>query len=154
MANRAERRQRRFKLDKFREQAIEARSHLAGIELETDDGKVFVIPHPLMVDDDTQERIEQFQRGDGLDRETIVKDGEPVLDEVGKPMTRIVEPHQIDGVILPSPAIRSAQAILGEEGHAEFIAAGGHSNDITLAWQMMVEEQKERNDKDPKLSIV
>lgn len=134
-----EKRQRKFKLEQFREQAIESRSQLASIELETEDGYILEVPHPLMVDDDTQERIEKFQRGDGLDRD---KDG------------RIIEPNQIKKEVLESPAIRSAKAILGEAKHAEFLAHGGHSNDITLAWQMMVEQYEERLEADPKLSIV
>ncbi|AUS34600.1 hypothetical protein C1M55_28130 [Rhodococcus qingshengii] len=36
-------------------------------------------------------------------------------------------------------AIQIATAILGEETHARFIAAGGHSNDVMLAWRMLTE---------------
>lgn len=134
-----QKRERKFKLAAFREHAIESRSQLAGITLEAEDGSEHYIPHPLAVDDETQERIEAFQRGDGLDR-----------DENG----RIKEPHQIKKKPADSPTIRSAKAILGDEKHKAFIAAGGHSNDVTLAWQMMVEEHKERESSDPKLSIV
>jgi len=39
-------------------------------------------------------------------------------------------------------AISTAVAILGEETHLEFLAAGGHSNDISLAWALMSEEAR------------
>ncbi len=39
-------------------------------------------------------------------------------------------------------SISTAQAILGEETHLEYIAAGGHSNDISLAWAAMTEEAR------------
>lgn len=43
-------------------------------------------------------------------------------------------------------AVATAKAILGEEEHARFIAAGGHSNDVMLAWKLMSEDLE----KDPK----
>ena len=39
-------------------------------------------------------------------------------------------------------SISTARAILGEEKHLEFIAAGGHSNDVSLAWAAMTEEAR------------
>jgi hypothetical protein len=150
-ANRAQRRaQRKWKVAEFREQAFEAKSQLASIVLEVGDSE-FEIPHPLALDDVTQARVEAFQRGEGLDRETILnEDGDPLLDAAGKPVTRIVEPHQIGGKVLEPVAVRSARAILGEEEHARFVAAGGRSNDITLAWEYMVDQHKERVEADPK----
>jgi hypothetical protein len=36
-----------------------------------------------------------------------------------------------------SDTVAMAKAILGDEEHSRFIAAGGHSNDIMLAWRLM-----------------
>lgn len=154
-ANRAERRaeskQRKWKVDEFRAQAFEAKSTLGHIELELDNGTTLVIPNPLALDDVTQARVEKFQRGDDLDRDKLVDDdGKPLLSVTGEQITRIKEPHQVDGVILDPVSIRSARAILGDEAHDEFIANGGRSSDVTLAWEYMVNQVKDRQDEDPK----
>lgn len=154
-SNRAERRaaQRKWKVDEFREQAFESKGTLSHMELEVgegDEAETFLIPNPAALDDDTQERVEVFQRGEGLDRITIHgEDGAPLKGVDGEPVTRIKEPHQIDGVKLPAVSIRSAQAILGVEDHARFIAKGGRSSDITQAWEYMVEQVKARQGADP-----
>jgi hypothetical protein len=72
----------------------------------------------MLVDDEAQERIEQFQRGDGLDREPVVdpSSGEQLVDTNGEPMTRIKEPNQIGGVVCEPVSTRSARAILGDRG--------------------------------------
>lgn len=151
-ANRAERRaQKKWKVEAFREQAFEAKSTLSHIELEVDNGDVFIVPNPLALDDETQARVEVFQRGEGLDRDTVHdEDGEPLKGVTGEVITRIKEPHQIDGVILEPVSVRSARAIMGDEAHEKFIAAGGRSSDVTLAWQYMHDQVKERADEDPK----
>lgn len=151
--NRAERRAaKKWNLREFREQAIEAQGQVAGVTLTNDDGEEFDIPHPSLLDDEAQERVEAFQRGDGLDRETLIntETGEPLLTVTGEPLTRIKEPHQINGVVLESATIRSAKAILGEKEHARFIAGGITSNDIGVAWRWMVEQAKEAEANDPK----
>lgn len=153
-ANRAERRaQKKWKVEEFREQAFEAKSTLSHIELvvgEGDDEKTFSIPNPLALDDVTQARVEAFQRGEGLDRDTIHdEDGKPLKGVTGEAITRIREPHQVDGVVQPPVSVRSAEAIMGSEAHAEFIAAGGRSSDVTLAWEYMVNQVKDRTDSDP-----
>ena len=154
MANRAARRanQKKFKLEEFRDQAIEAMSQVSSILLECDDGYVAEIPHPMLVDDDAQERIEKFQRGEGLDREPVIDPdtGEQLKDTAGEPLTRIKDPHQIGGVVCDPISTRSARAILGDEAHVEFLNHGGHSNDVTLAWQWMVAEHKKQVETDPK----
>ena len=43
-------------------------------------------------------------------------------------------------------AVATAKAILGDDEHARFIAAGGHSNDVMLAWKLLSEDLE----KDPK----
>lgn len=134
MANRQERRTRKYKLGEFRKQAIEATGQLSSIELEGDNAETFEVPHPLLVDDETQKRIELFQSGDELDK-----------DEDG----RIKEPHRIGDKLADPAVIRSARAILGDEEYARFTAAGGHANDITLAWQELVRNTKDRIEEDP-----
>jgi len=153
MANRAERRaQKKWKVEDFREQAIEAMGQTASIVLEVPGSdEVFEVPHPLAMDDDMQARVEAFQRGDGLDREPVLDlDGTPLKDASGEPVTRVKDPHQIKGKMLEPVSVRPARVILGEEVHARFIAAGGRSNDVSLAWQYMVEQTKERQETDPK----
>lgn len=152
-ANRAEKRaQKKWKVEEFRQQAIEAMGQTASILLEVPGSdEVFEVPHPLAMDDEMQARVEAFQRGDGLDRETIVDaEGEPIKDVNGEPLTRVKEPHQINGEILEPLSIRSARVILGEEVHKRFIEAGGRSNDVSLAWQYMVDQTKDRQESDPK----
>lgn len=36
-----------------------------------------------------------------------------------------------------SNTVEMAKAILGDEAHAKFIAGGGHSNDVMLAWRLL-----------------
>uniref|UniRef100_A0AAU8GPG3 Tail assembly chaperone n=1 Tax=Mycobacterium Phage BigBubba TaxID=3158890 RepID=A0AAU8GPG3_9CAUD len=151
-ASKKQKRDRRVKLAEFRVQAIESEGALSSLEIEADNGEVFVIPHPLMLNDEEQERIEKHNRGDGLDREQLFdEDGEPMKDLAGNPMTRIVEPHKINGVECPPTVVRSAIAIMGEEAYARFKAAGGHANDVQLAWNYLVATTKEREEEDPKL---
>jgi len=133
MAARKTDRKRSFKPEELRRMAIEAQGQLAGIEVVAG-SESFLIPHPLMIDDAAQARIEQFQNGVGLDR-----------DEDGK----IVEPNKINGELAEPATTRLAKALLGED-HERFIAAGGHSNDIQLAWNYMVFEHQSAEADDPK----
>ena len=126
---------RRLALADFREQAIEQESHLASIFLEMPNGEEFEIPHPMGVDDEAQKRLERVQGLYDLDRD---KKGE------------IINPPTIDGKPAEPYSIRIAKAVLGDEAHAKFIAAGGHSNDVTLAWQMLCKEHEENAESDPK----
>jgi hypothetical protein len=130
VANRAERR-RTIKTTELREQAIEAVNQTPYLDVETDDGSVFRVWHPLLVDDDTQLRIELFNTGDDLDH-----------DEDGK----IIFPNRIDGKPAAPGTIRSAKAILGPAQHKAFVKAGGHSNDVQLAWNEMVRQHEEDAD--------
>lgn len=94
----------RMKLSEMRAQASESMGVEPGVELEMEDGSVFHIPSPMLLDDDRQEALNAL--GDKGD------------------------------------AISTAKAILGEEQHLEFLAAGGHSNDVSLAWGMLTEEAR------------
>lgn len=125
---------RKLALHDFREQAIEAKSQLASIVLVANDDEEFEVPHPMLISDEAQKRLERVQSYQDLDR-----------DEDGN----IKEPLQVDGEPAEPLTIRTAKALLGDD-HARFIAAGGHSNDITLAWEMLVEEQKSIMEADPK----
>lgn len=46
--------------------------------------------------------------------------------------------------------IATAKAILGETEHARFLAGGGHSNDVMLAWNLMRKEAEEAGPKLPR----
>jgi len=126
---------RKLALDAFREQAVEAQSQIASLVLEMPNGEEFTIPHPMLVSDEAQRRLEAVQAGDDLDR-----------DENGA----ILDPPRINGKPAEPLAIRTARALMGDEEHARFVAAGGHSNDVTLAWQMLVREQEALQAADPK----
>lgn len=126
---------RKLALAEFREQVIEAQSQISSLVLVADNGDEFEVPHPMLVSDDAQKRLEIVQLGEDLDK-----------DEDGQ----FVKPPKIKGKLAEPLVIRTARALLGDAEHARFIAAGGHSNDITLAWQMLVEEQKELSGADPK----
>lgn len=117
-----------MKTSELREQAIEALGQTPYIDLEADDNVVVRVWHPLLVDDATQIRLERYNNNTDLDH-----------DEEGK----LVFPLKVDGKVADPANIRSARAILGEDEHNRFIAAGGHSNDVQLAWNEMVRQQEE-----------
>lgn len=125
---------RKLALHDFRDQVLEQGSQMASLFLEMPNGEEYEIPHPMLVSDDAQTRLEKVQAGLDLDR-----------DENG-----IKDPPTIKNKPADPYAIRVARALLGDETHKKFVAAGGHSNDITLAWQMLVKEHKDRAESDPK----
>lgn len=126
---------RKLALADFRAQALEQESQMSSLFLEMPNGEEFEIPHPMLVPDDAQIRLEKVQNLYDLDRD---EDGE------------FKNPPTIKGKPADPYAIRVARALLGDDVHKKFVAAGGHSNDITLAWQMLVKEHKERAEHDPK----
>jgi hypothetical protein len=128
-----EKNKRRMSLEAFQDQAIEAQSWLAPYILEAGDEE-FVVPHPIMMDDETRSRLAAAEADEDLDR-----------DEDGQ----IVSPPKIDGRVVDWH-IRSARAILGPDKHARFVAANGKSSYVTLAWQMLSREQQEVVESDPK----
>lgn len=139
MAERPERKsfneRRKLALHEFRQQVIEARSQLSSLFLTMDNGEEYEIPHPMLVSDDAQKRLEIVQSGLDLDKD---KEGS------------VITPWTINKKPADPLSTRTAKALLGDDLHAKFIAAGGHSNDIALAWEMLVEEQKEVSEADPK----
>jgi len=126
---------RKLALADFRDQVIEQNSQLSSLFLEMPNGEEYEIPHPMLVSDDAQTRLEKVQGGYDLDRDEKgdIKDPPTIRNKPADPYT-----------------IRVARALLGDDAHKKFIAAGGHSNDVTLAWQMLVKEHKERAEADPK----
>lgn len=126
---------RKLALKDFRQQAIEAQSQLASLFLEMPNGEEFEVPHPMLISDEAQKRLELVQTGEDLDK-----------DNKGN----VKEPPTVGGKRAEPLVIRTAKALLGDDEHAKFVAAGGHSNDITLAWQMLVAEQKDALAADPK----
>lgn len=139
MANRPARKsfteRRKLALGEFREQAIEALSQLSSLILVADNGDEFEIPHPMLISDEAQTRVESVQSGADLDK-----------DEEGK----FLDPPKIDGEPAGPFVIRFARALMGDDWHGRFIAAGGHSKDVEIAWGMLVEEQKGIMESDPK----
>ena len=121
-------RKRQMKASELREQAIEALDQTPYIDIEADNGELFRVWHPLLVDDEAQVRIDRFNTGEDLDK-----------DEDGNP----VRPAKIKGKLAEPANIRSARAILGPDVHKAFIKAGGHSNDVQLAWNHMVSMHEE-----------
>ena len=126
---------RRLAIHDFRQQVIEAQSQMSSLILVADNGEEFEIPHPMLVSDEAQKRLEVVQTGEDLDK-----------DEDGL----VIRPNKIKGNLAEPWTIRTAKALLGDAEHKRFIAAGGHSNDVTLAWQMLVEEHTDRQEADPK----
>lgn len=126
---------RKLALADFREQVMEQNSQMSSLFLEMPNGDEFEIPHPMLVSDEAQERLERVQGLYDLDRD---KSGE------------IKDPPTINNKPAPPYSVRVARALLGDDEHAKFVAAGGHSNDITLAWKMLVQEHKDRVEADPK----
>lgn len=132
MPNRAARR-RAMKTSELREQAIEALGQTPYIDLEADKDETVVVRiwHPLLVDDETQVRLERFHANEDLDKDS---DG------------KVKFPVRINGDLAEPGNIRSARAILGAEEHKRFVDAGGHSNDVQLAWNEMVRQHEKADD--------
>ena len=89
---------RRVKALGYGEQRIEALGQQPYVDFELKDGSTIRLPHPLRIDDAALGRFEALQRGDGLDREPLLDSaGKPKMDpDTGRPMTRAVEPPQVD----------------------------------------------------------
>jgi hypothetical protein len=127
---------RKLALADFRQQVIEAQSQLSSLTLVMPDGVTeFEIPHPMLISDEAQKRIEIVQTFRDLDR-----------DKAGE----VKDPPQVGGKPADPFVIRFARALLGDGDHAMFVEAGGHSKDVELAWQMLTEEQAEIAESDPK----
>src|SRR6478609_9711101 len=103
MANRPSFNERRkLALADFREQVIEQASQLSSLYLEMPNGEEYEIPHPMLVSDEAQTRLEKVQSWRDVDRD---EDGE------------IKDPVTIKGKPADPYTIRVARALLGEEMH-------------------------------------
>src|SRR6185437_8918934 len=93
---------RKMALHDFRDQVIEQNSQMASLFLEMPNGEEYEIPHPMLVSDDAQTRLEKVQGGLDLDR-----------DEAGE----IKDPPTIKNKPAEPYTIRVARALLGDEAH-------------------------------------
>jgi hypothetical protein len=136
MANRAQRR-RSMKINELREQAVEAMNQSPYFDIEVETGEIFRIWHPLLQDDEAQKRIDRINAGEDLDK-----------DDDGRPLV----PNRVKSKLAEPFTVRTARAIMGEADHKKFIAAGGRSNDVQLAWNEMVRQYEEElgDEADPK----
>ncbi|MBF4194673.1 hypothetical protein [Mycolicibacterium phlei] len=138
-------------MQEAKEQAAEYFGFTASVCIELDNGKVFEIPNPGLMDDDQLARWEALQfELEKCDREPDVvipahtlEDGTVIPERVIK--GDILLPHRINGELLTPPYnVRLAIALFGEEGYKEYKAGGGIANQIALEWARMNKEYQER----------
>jgi len=159
----------KFKLEQFRDVAIESKSQEVGVDLDldagvfdprehdtiadtsdftdddvvrVDDGDVVHVPHPLMLDDPHQEAFDKFNRREDVDQVDYID------EESGEKRSKAQYPYTIGGAPAPSDTYRMAAAIIGERELWRLLAGGGHSNDVALAWEYLTRDT--RMDRDPK----
>lgn len=140
-----------------KEQAAEYFGFAAGVSIKLDNGKVFEIPNPSLLDDDQQERYEELQfLLEQCDREDDIvipartlADGEEVAERTIK--GDLKQPYRIDGNLLkPNYNARIGIVAFGEEGYKEFKASGGSGAQIALEWARMNKEFADRAEADSK----
>lgn len=138
-----------------KEQAADYFGFTASVFIRVENGKVFEIPNPGLLDDDQQDRYEELQfELEKCDREDdIVLPKRTITDEAGNvseiPEQLIVgeikTPYRINGERLSPPyTVRLAKALFGEKGYAEYKAGGGIANQISIEWARMNREYQER----------
>ncbi|WPH57645.1 hypothetical protein [Mycobacterium phage WXIN] len=135
-------------------QAAEYFGFASSTSVRVDNGKVFEIPNPGLLDDDQQERYEELQFFlEQCDREpdTEVPEQSVVIDDKVTTIAaytipgEVKKPFRINGELLKPPyAVRLAIALFGEEGYAEYKANGGIANLIGFEWARMNKEYQER----------
>lgn len=130
---------RRVKALGYGEQRIEALGQQPYLDYELKDGSTVRMPHPLRLDDDALTRLEAYYRGDGLDREPVLDDGKPVLDDERRPRTRVVQPPQIDGQPAPASMVRLMRAVLGDDAYDALAAHGITARELHRDWQSLAE---------------
>lgn len=143
---------RRVKALGYGEQRIEALGQTPYLDFECKDGSIVRLSHPLRLDDAALARFEAFQRGDGLDREPVLdKNGDPQINlETGKPLTRIIDPPQIDGKPAEPYAVRLMKAILGDEDYHKLREHGLTATELSNIWQDMGTARDTEDRDDPK----
>lgn len=132
---------RRVKALGYGEQRIEALGQQPYIDFELKDGSTIRLPHPLRIDDAALGRFEALQRGDGLDREPVLADdGNPRINpETGRPITRLVDPPQINGKPAEPYLVRLMRAILGDDGYEALVEHGFTARELNAIWQGLAE---------------
>lgn len=144
---------RRVKALGFGEQRIEALGQSPYLDFELKDGSTVRLPHPQRLDEPALVRFDAFRRGDGLDREAVLDaDGSARIDEeTGRPITRLVEPHQIDGEPAPPVDVRMMRAVLGDDDYAKLIAHGLVPGELRRIWEELTDTAAAvGDDSDPK----
>lgn len=140
-----------------KDQAADYFGFTASTYIQVENGKVFEIPNPGLMDDDQQARWEDLQflleqcdrEEDYVIEQTVLEDGR-VLPEKRIPGEMLV-PYRINGELLRPPYnVRLAIALFGEDGYAEYKANGGIANQIALEWAKMNREYQERLQSDTK----
>lgn len=150
-----------------RAQAAEYLGFTASVEIVLDNGEVFEIPNPGLLDDDQQERFEELQAElDEFDHDEVEvpvveyrietrADGTSVSNPVvvghKTQRTLVTNPHRKGGKpVKPPYNVRLAIALWGEDGYERYKAGGGISNQIALEWARMNREFMGRESADPK----
>ncbi|MEG8178134.1 hypothetical protein [Nocardia terpenica] len=128
---------RRLSIKDFEEQALAALGQPPGYTLVLDDdaGEIH-IPHPLLVADERLAEIEAVQTGSDLDRDTVTD------PDTGAQHSIPATPAAIGGVAAEPTQVRLARAVLGRADHETFLAHGGKSAHVALAWEAMAAEVK------------
>ncbi len=140
-----------------KDQAAEYFGFAASTYIQTDDGKVWEIPNPGLMNDDQQERWEDLQ----YELQSFDRDEDLVFPEHKLEDGTVVPERRIEGDLLvpyrkngermkPSYNIRLAKVLFGEDGYEEYKAAGGIANQIALEWARMNAEYQARVKTDPK----
>jgi hypothetical protein len=128
---------KRLSIADFEEQAMAALGQPPGYTLilsEDESVPDVHIPHPLLVAEDRLKAIQDAQSGADLDTEEIED------PETGRTVTVTKFPRTIDGKPADPEAVRLARAVLGPAEHKRFLAHGGKSTHVALAWEAMAAE--------------
>ncbi len=129
-----------------REQASEFLGMLASVTVKADNGEVFEIPNPALLDDEQQQRYDQMQlEAESYDRHPDVKD-----DQGNTRKGPFMVPHRKNGKLVENENVRLAKAIFGDEVYKRFKAAGGRASDIGLVWGQMNQVLQKRLDAESK----
>lgn len=138
-------------------QAAEYFGFTASAHIRVQNGKVFEVPNPGLMDDDQQERWEELQFDlEQCDREPDIEVPAQELPDGTKLAARtvrgdLITPYRKNGELLKPPYnVRLAIALFGEDGYKEYKAGGGIANQIAMEWARMNREFEERASVDPK----
>lgn len=130
------------------EQAAEFLGFMSGIPIDIGNGETWVVPNPSLLDDDQEDRYNEALNE--IRKEDEQLDRHPLIDGEDGPKGAIIEPAQIDGVLVPNRNVRIAKALMGDDTYAKFKAAGGKASQITIHWQQMGKFMRERAARDSK----